>query len=181
MATKIENFEYSTVPRVNAASLTAPALDSVSKAADILASARKPLAIVQSLGRNPEGVEILVDLAELLAMPIVEQWHTHLNFPQNHPLHAGYDPAPFLEEADVILAIDSDVPWFPKLSEPQPETMIIQIASDALYTDYPYRGFGSDISLSGNSRLSLLALKEAVLSNIAQKEILVKQANLVID
>ena len=69
-----------------------------------------------------------------------------------------------IKEADVILAIDSDVPWFPKLSEPDPATRIIQVASDPLFTDYPYRGFGSDISLSGNPQLSLLALKQAVLS-----------------
>ena len=164
LATKIKNFEYSDAPRVNVASLAAPAWDSVRKAGDILASAKKPIAIVQSFGRNPEGVKILVELAELLAMPVVEHWHTHLNFPQHHPLHAGYDPAPYLKEADVIIAIESDVPWFPKLSEPHPETTIIQVASDPLYTDYPYRGFGSDISLSGNPRLSLLALKEAILS-----------------
>ena len=164
LAAKIENFEYSDAPRINAASLTASALDSVSQAADMLAAAKKPIAIVQSLGRNPEGLQILVELAELLAMPIVEHWHTHFNFPQNHPLHAGFDPAPYLKGADVILAIDSDVPWFPKLSEPDPETRIIQVASDPLFTDYPYRGFGSDISLSGNPQLSLSALKQAILS-----------------
>jgi acetolactate synthase-1/2/3 large subunit len=164
LAARIENFEYSDAPRVNAASPAVPGLDSISRAGDLLASAKKPIAIVQSLGRYPEGIKILVELAELLAMPIVEQWHTHLNFPQKHPLHAGYDPAPYLKEADVILAIESDVPWFPKLSEPGPETRIIQVATDALFTDYPYRGFGSDISLSGNPQLSLLALKEAILS-----------------
>ena len=163
LAAKIDNFEYSDAPRVNAASLTSSALDSVGQAADLLAAAQKPVAIVQSLGRNPEGLEVLVELAELLAMPVVEQWHTHFNFPQNHPLHAGFDPAPYLKEADVILAIESDVPWFPKLSEPGPDTKIIQVATDALFSDYPYRGFGSDISLSGNPRLSLLALKEAIL------------------
>jgi len=163
LAAKIDNFEYSDAPRVNAASLTSSALDSVGQAADLLAAAQNPVAIVQSLGRNPEGLGILVELAELLAMPVVEQWHTHFNFPQNHPLHAGFDPAPYLKEADVILAIESDVPWFPTLSEPDPDTRIIQVATDALFTDYPYRGFGSDISLSGNPRLSLIALKEAIL------------------
>ena len=169
LAAKIEKFEYSNAPRINAASHSASSRDSVGKAADILAAAKKPIAIVQSLGRNPEGPEILVDLAELLAMPVVEHWHTHFNFPQNHFLHAGYDPAPYLQEADVILAIDSDVPWFPKLSEPDPATRIIQVASDPLFTDYPYRGFGSDISLSGNSHLSLLALKRAILSTRLNK------------
>jgi len=163
LAAGIDNFEYSDAPRINAASLTVSAPDSVGQAADLLAAAQKPVAVVQSLGRNPAGLEILVALAELLAMPVVEQWHTHFNFPQDHPLHAGFDPAPYLKEADVILAIEADVPWFPKLWEPGPDTRIIQVATDALFTDYPYRGFGSHISLSGNPRLTLSALKEAIL------------------
>jgi acetolactate synthase-1/2/3 large subunit len=172
LAQNIEDFDFSYASRINAASPVAPDLESISRVAGILASAKKPIAIVQSLGRYPGGFEALVELAELLALPIVEQWHTHLNFPQNHPLHAGYDPAPYLKEADVILAIESDVPWFPKLSEPRPEAAIIQIASDSLFTDYPYRGFNSDISLSGNPRLALLALKDAILSiNMDQKSI----------
>ncbi len=164
LAENIKISDYKTISRVCAAAPVAAAPQSSSNAAEILASAKKPIAIVQSLGRYPGGFEALVELAELLAMPVVEQWHTHLNFPQNHPLHAGYDPAPYLKDADVILAIESDVPWFPKFSEPRPEAAIIQIASDSLFTDYPYRGFGSDISLSGNPRLSLQSLKDAVLS-----------------
>jgi len=165
LADTLTDFEYSDAARVNAASPTAAAPESIDRAATLLAAAQKPVAIVQSLGRNPDGPDILVELAELLAMPVVEQWQTHLNFPQDHPLHAGFDPAPYLKEADVILAIESDVPWFPKLSEPGPETRIIQVATDALFADYPYRGFASDITLSGSPRLSLLALKEAISIN----------------
>jgi acetolactate synthase-1/2/3 large subunit len=164
LAEKRNSFEISDTPRVRAASSTVPEFESIRKTADILASAKKPLAIVQSLGRYPGGVEILVELAEIMALPVAEQWHTHFNFPQSHPLHAGYDPTPYLKEADVILVIEADVPWFPKLSEPSPSTTVIQIASDSLFTDYPYRGFASDIALSGNPKLSLLALKDAVLS-----------------
>ena len=172
LAEKSTRFEISDAPRINVASSTAPDFESIRRTADILASAKKPLAIVQSLGRHPGGFEALVELAEIMAMPVVEQWHTHFNFPQNHPLHAGYDPSLFLKEADVILTIESDVPWFPKLSEPRPETTIIQIASDSLFIDYPYRGFSSDISLSGNPRLSILALKDAIQSiSLDQKPI----------
>ncbi len=164
LAANIENIELSNATRINPSSPTMPNRDAVQKVGGLLSSAQKPIAIVRSLGRDPEGVKILVELAEILAMPVIEQWHTHLNFPQSHPLHAGYDPAPYLQEADVIMAIESDVPWFPKISEPRPETTVIQVASDALYTDYPYRGFASDNSLSGNPQHSLQALKDEILS-----------------
>jgi acetolactate synthase-1/2/3 large subunit len=178
LAQNIEDLDFSDASRIKAAPPAVPDLESISRAAEILASAQKPVAIVQALGRNPGGFEALVELAELLAMPVVEQWHTHLNFPQSHPLHAGYDPAPYLKEADAILAIEADVPWFPKSSEPRRETMIVQIASDSLFTDYPYRGFASDISLSGNPRLSLLALKDAVLSTSLNQASVLKRRNL---
>ena len=164
LAENIEKSSYSSIPRINTAPPATPDLESIRNAADILASAEKPLAIVQSLGRYPGGFEALVELTELLAIPVVEQWQTHLNFPQNHPLHAGFDPAPYLSEADVILAIESDVPWFPKNAEPLPSATVIQVAADALFTDYPYRGFTADMSLSGNPGRSLQALKDAVKS-----------------
>ena len=47
-----------------------------------------------------------------------------MNFPQSHPLHVGFtqpsgtDPA--LGEADVILVVDADVPWYPSLASPRP-------------------------------------------------------------
>jgi acetolactate synthase-1/2/3 large subunit len=164
LATKIDSKEFSNAPRINAASLTVPDPASVSRAAETLASAEKPVAIVQSLGRNPEAVDDLIGLADLLAMPVIEQWQTHLNFPRSHPLHAGYDPSLYLKDADVILAIESDAPWFPKFSEPGPGTAVIQIASDPLFSEYPYRGFSSDISLSGSPQYSLQNLKAAIQS-----------------
>ena len=45
-----------------------------------------------------------------------------MNFPQRHPLHVGFtqpsgtDPA--VAEADVLLVVDADVPWYPSLVGP---------------------------------------------------------------
>ena len=58
----------------------------------------------------------LVDLAELLAIPVIESAANHVNFPADHPMHRGWQfttrtQNPLLAEADVILTIDSDIPW----------------------------------------------------------------------
>jgi len=58
------------------------------------------------LGRNPENVKKLVELAELLSIPVIEWPRTRMNFPTENPLHLGFDPHPFICEADVILIID---------------------------------------------------------------------------
>jgi len=164
LAEKITGFQYAQPSRIKSASATIPDDDAVRQAAEALASARKPLAVVQSLGRQPQAVAALVELAETAGMVVVEQWPTHVNFPQNHALHAGYDPMPYLQEADLILVIEADAPWFPRFAAPPPETTVIQIGLDPLFSDYPLRGFASDITLAGLPRHTLQALNRALLS-----------------
>ena len=105
-------------------------------------------------------------LAEALGAPVFEQANTYINFPQDHALHAGFDPAPHLEEADVILVVESDVPWFPNLRRPRPETKIIHLGVDPLFSRYPIRGFPADLALAGTPRLALAALAEAVVQRV---------------
>jgi acetolactate synthase-1/2/3 large subunit len=164
LAENITDFQYAQPSRIKSASATIPDAAAVRKAAETIAAARNPLAVVQSLGRQPQAVEALVELAETIGLPVVEQWHTHVNFPQDHFLHAGYDPLQYVQEADLILVIEADAPWFPSFAAPTPETTVIQIGVDPLFSDYPLRGFASDITLSGNPRHTLRALKEALLS-----------------
>jgi len=164
LAEKITGFQYAQPARIKSASATVPDAAAVRQAAETIAAARNPLAVVQSLGRQPQAVEALVDLAETIGMPVIEQWNTHLNFPQDHFLHAGYDPLPYLPEADLILVIEADAPWFPSIAAPPPETTVIQIGLDPLFSDYPLRGFASDITLAGTPRHTLRALKEALLT-----------------
>ena len=66
----------------------------------------------------------LVELAELLAIPVLESIAFHVNFPGDHPLHAGYQyhhrprRTRCWPQADVILVLDSDVPWIPAINRP---------------------------------------------------------------
>jgi acetolactate synthase-1/2/3 large subunit len=163
LAENITDFQYAQPSRIKSAADTVPDAAAVRQAAETIAAARNPLVVVQSLGRQPQAVEALVELAETVGLPVVEQWHTHVNFPQDHALHAGYDPQPYLQEADLILVIEADAPWFPSFSAPPPETTVIQIGLDPLFSDYPLRGFSSDITLAGIPRHTLHALKEALL------------------
>ena len=45
-----------------------------------------------------------------------------MNFPTSHPLHLGFDSTPYLKEADVVLVIDTDVPWLPTVVTPKETT-----------------------------------------------------------
>jgi acetolactate synthase-1/2/3 large subunit len=84
-----------------------------------------------------------------------------MNFPHNHRLHQGADVDPHLEDADVILVLESDVPWTPKRRAPGRDTTIIALGHDPLFSRYPVRGFPVDISLPGSTSLTLTALADA--------------------
>jgi acetolactate synthase-1/2/3 large subunit len=162
LAERQEAIEYADPARMVKPGPLVPAPESVGEAAQILTSARNPIIIVKAAGRDPGAVAALVALAEALGAPVFEQFHTYLNFPQDHPLHGGFDAAPHLEAADAVLVVESDVPWFPGLKHPRPEARIVHVGVDPLFSRYPIRGFPTDLALAGTPRLALQALAEAV-------------------
>jgi len=162
LAERQEAIEYADPARMVKPGPLVPAPESVNEAAQILTSARNPIIIVKAAGRDPGAVAALVSLAEALGAPVFEQFHTYLNFPQDHPLHGGFDAAPHLEAADAVLVVESDVPWFPGLKHPRPEARIVHMGVDPLFSRYPIRGFPTDLALAGTPRLALQTLAEAV-------------------
>ncbi|HEV8440706.1 MAG TPA: thiamine pyrophosphate-requiring protein [Methylomirabilota bacterium] len=161
LADRHETFEYAERPRAPRPGPLTPDAEVVSEAARLLAAAKNPIVITKALGRDPEAVLALVALAEALALPVFDQSHTHLNFPQDHALHAGFDATRELAEADLILVVECDAPWYPHLKAPRPETKVIQVGVDPLFSRYPIRGFPADVAVAGVPRLSLRALAEA--------------------
>jgi acetolactate synthase-1/2/3 large subunit len=162
LAERHEALEYADPARMPRPSETTADPEAVRRAARLLAGARNPLILSKAGGRDGRAVPALVALAERLGAGFVDQFHTYVNFPQDHPLHAGFDAAPYLHAADVIVAVESDVPWFPALRAPRPETPVIQIGVDPLFARYPVRGFPAEVALAGAPRLTLLALEEAL-------------------
>jgi acetolactate synthase I/II/III large subunit len=161
LAERQEVFEYSESSRAGQPSPLMPDPTSIEAAARLLAGARFPLVIARAAGRDPEAVSALVQFAEVYGAAVVENFHTYLNFPQDHPLHAGFDTATDLEAADVIVVLESDAPWFPDLKRPSQDARFIHIGVDPLYARYPIRSFPCDIALGGLPRLALSALADA--------------------
>ncbi len=162
LAERHDTFEYQDASRAPRPSDVVAAPGAVEEAARILAAAQHPVVITKALGRDPGAVPAMVRLAETAALPVVENFHTHLCFPEDHPLHGGYDSTPYLDGADAILVIESDAPWFPQLKSPRPEAKLIQIGVDPLFSRFPIRGFGADVALAGTVRLTLAALADAL-------------------
>jgi acetolactate synthase I/II/III large subunit len=79
--------------------------DALRKAAQLLVSAQFPLIIADTVGRNPKTVPALIELAELLAIPVLDKG-ARFNFPTTHPLDVSDGARDLLQKSDVILALD---------------------------------------------------------------------------
>ena len=131
--------------------------------ASLLAGAEHPVVITELMGRDPSSVPALVEIAEKLALPVVEASGVGAtNFPTENPLHAGYNARAFLDDADVVLLLDSGTPWHPPSKGPSDACKIIQFAPDPDSYLKAYSGFRSDILVRGDAGPNVTALAEAV-------------------
>ena len=137
-----------------------PAL--IARLADWLMQAERPLLIASSIGRVAEETRVLARIAERFALPVVAHTPRFLCLPSDHPLHHGFDPHPFLADADLILVIEADVPWLPSLELPSPSARIAHIGADPAFLRYPMRSFPSHLSIAAHAGSALNALDAAL-------------------
>lgn len=164
---QVDSFTYSETPRQSPTAASEPVQSAIDSAAKAIAAAKKPLIVTAELGRYQGGVEALSNLAMKLAIGVVEFGkHNFFNLPTDHPMHLGFDPAPYITEADLIICIESHVPWIPAITKaPEPLERgkpIIQIGVDPLAGKIPMRSFPADICLAGNPTETLRRICEAL-------------------
>src|SRR5207253_7432580 len=87
---------------------TPPAGDSAAVAdiAKILVEADNPLIVAGRSARTPKGLQLLVELAELLQAPVMDR-RQRMNFPTRHPLYGTGS----IGTADVVLALEVPDFW----------------------------------------------------------------------
>ena len=138
----------------------------IDEAARILARAQAPLVVVSAAGLDPRAVAALVDLAEAGGIGVVEADPIYLNFPHDHPLHLGYNQSgtmnPSLAEADAILVIEADVPWYPSLGKPPASAVVMHLGVDPFFSRYPMRSYPCDVPIAAAPAAALPLLAEAV-------------------
>jgi len=107
-------------PSSPAAALSEPRPRDLEEVAKQLLESKQPIILTEHAGENSEAVSKLVELAELLSIPVFECIAPHFaNFPREHPLHLGYDASEALQEADTIFIVGATTPWGTLISFPQ--------------------------------------------------------------
>ena len=108
---------------------------------DLLA-AERPLIVTSYLGRNAAAVSALLALSRRLGIGVLESVPSTMNFPTDDPAWQGVywneqRQNAVLAEADLVLVIDSDVPWIPRVNRPAAEARIYHIDIDPLKERFP--------------------------------------------
>jgi acetolactate synthase-1/2/3 large subunit len=138
----------------------------IDEAARLLAAAERPLVLVSAAGIEARAVPALIELAEAGALGVVEADPIYLNFPHDHELHLGYNAAgttnASLPEADAILVIEADVPWYPHLVKPAPGAPVMHLGIDPFFARYPMRSYPCDVPIAATPAAAMPLLAEAV-------------------
>jgi acetolactate synthase-1/2/3 large subunit len=135
---------------------------SIEDLATLVAGATFPVIVTTSVGRDQRAFAALQDLAEAYAIPVVQSFPNELNLPTSHSMHVGYDTASVLPKADLIIAIDSSVPWIPVAAQLSLGVKVVHIAADPLVLSVPYRDFEADRMIAGAPYAAMRMLQAAL-------------------
>jgi acetolactate synthase I/II/III large subunit len=118
------------------------AADAVETLADAFQKAERPLVVTSYLGRNRTAVEELVRFCNRLGVGVLESVPNYVNYPHDDELYQGnHWNHPFqnaaLADADLVLVIDSDVPWIPTINKPGDRASIYMLDVDPLKESMP--------------------------------------------
>ncbi|MGD8340398.1 MAG: thiamine pyrophosphate-requiring protein [Gammaproteobacteria bacterium] len=152
----------SRVPAATRMAPPAPNQTAVLDAAARIAAASTPVIITSHLGRDKAAVPTLAKLADSYDIPVVQAGASAVNLPASHPMNTGQAGGALLENADCIVVVESEVPWFPVRFTPRPGTCVIHIGIDPLFVRYPIRSFPTELAIAGDPGTTLSALSAAL-------------------
>jgi thiamine pyrophosphate-dependent acetolactate synthase large subunit-like protein len=164
------------VPKLTTATPPQGDAGAVAEAARLLVNAQNPVIVADRLARTPAGIAKLVELAEALQAPVVDQ-HGRMNFPSRHPLNQTESAGQLIANADVILGLELTDFWGTvnafrdslhrsSRSRLRQGTRLISITAVDLYTKSNFQDFQRypevDVAMAADAEATLPALTEAV-------------------
>lgn len=156
-------------------SRAAPDPEAIRKLAEMIDAAKCPLLVTSASGRDPETVAPLGELCGRFGIGIVEAKSRYVCASSDHPYHLGQSVHPYLGEADLLICLETEVPWLPETREPREETRIVHVGVDPLFLDYPLRSFRGELWVTSSAGQLMGPLTEA-LAGIADEKRLSERA-----
>jgi thiamine pyrophosphate-dependent acetolactate synthase large subunit-like protein len=168
------------IPRYTPPAPPQAEVNALRETARLLVNAENPVIFVDRVARTANGVKYLVELAELLQIPVVDQGG-RMNFPNTHHLHQNGQTQQLVRNADLIMGLEMTDFWATvnqfvdngeddglgiRESKIKPGAKLITISGVDLNEKSNYQDFqrfqAVDISMAGDTEASLPSLIEAV-------------------
>src|SRR6266849_4701807 len=144
------------------APIVQPRAQDVENVAGSLRNSKRPVIVTETSGRDPAAFSALVELAELLAIPVINgRANAYANFPTDHPLYLGMGNYKALDDADVVLLVGGRAPWYPAQRRPT-SGKIVAINDNPLKDHMVYQNLHIDCYLEGDIAESLKLITAAV-------------------
>lgn len=172
------------IPRMTVAQPPQGDSGSVSEAARLLVQAESPVIVVDKYARTQAGTDRLVELAELLQAPVIDD-AGRMNFPNRHPLNQSFARRGLVAGADVVLGLEvTSLYSIANTSRQQlvedtrqvlkPGAKLISIGADGLLTKGNFLDMGRyqpvDLSISADAETTMLPLIEAIKRQITPNQ-----------
>jgi len=156
---------FPTAPQLGIPRAAAPDPDGVREIVRRLLAAERPYVVVSTSGKDPQTVPALVELCELLGLPVaLSAFPSYQCFPFDHPLWLGQTR---LSDADVVLLIDANIPWVPGPAAPPADAYVAAIDPDPIRGRTPTFEFTADLRLNAGSLGAIRALTAAAREALA--------------
>jgi acetolactate synthase I/II/III large subunit len=130
-----------------------------------LIAAERPLIIADRAARTPEGLRLMIELAEALQAAVVDV-NGRMNFPWRHPLNQTRRQAALAADADLILGLELTDYWGAIGGRLTPGAKRISISSTNLYMKSNYQDFERytpvDLAIAADAEATLPLLVEEV-------------------
>lgn len=141
---------------------TEPGPAALADLAQRIAAAEIPVIFAQHGAGNADGFAALGRIAERWGIPVWQYWALQLALPTDHPMAAQPDPGALLAEADLVICLDTLVPWMPGAHEPRSDAVVVQLGPDPLALRTPIRNFRADLAIPAEVGPALIALEAAL-------------------
>lgn len=144
--------------------------------ARLLADAESPVLIADRMARDQEGMDQLVELAEVLNCAVLDR-NGRTNFPSHHRLNQSFRSGAMLGQADVVVGLEVNDFWAAlnsstdrivrrSRSQLKPGAKTVHIGAKDLFIKSNFQDFGRyqdvDLAVTGDAQTSLRPLIEAV-------------------
>ncbi len=159
---------FPTLAQLGVARVPGPDSEGINELATKLINASNPFILIGRSGRNPATVPALVRLAELLGVPVSQSGKRAYHcFPMTHPLYQG---AANLSTADVVLALDTDIPWLIGPNQPPDDAYVAIVDVEPSKRRIPTMEFTADLRLTADSLLTIEALDAEIRNRISAED-----------